>query len=116
MNTRQVGLNAVVKAWAWIADKPFLAAGLLALLTVACAWCVALVAGVPEPQVHDELAQVTMADIFAHGRLCEPASQFWPHFEAIHVLSQPCYQGKYPPGLALFMAIGDIVSGQPIAG
>ncbi len=116
MNKRQLWFDAIVEFWTWLANKPFLAACVLALLTVACAWCVALVVGLPEPQVHDELTQVAMADIFAHGRLCEPSSRFWRHFEAIHVLSQPCYQGKYPPGLALFMAIGDLLFGQPIAG
>ncbi|NOT26792.1 MAG: hypothetical protein HOP16_11895 [Acidobacteria bacterium] len=57
-----------------------------------------------------------MADIFAHGHLCQTTHPFWQHFETFHVLSQPCYQGKYPPGPPLFMALGQVVTGFPIAG
>ena len=116
MKIWQCPLDTVVQRWGRFARRPFLATGLVVLLMTASACCVALAAGAPEPQVLDELAQVVMADIFAHGRLCEPTQPFWQHFEAIHVLSQPCYQGKYPPALALSMALGSVLFGQPIAG
>ena len=73
-------------------------------------------AGIQEPIVHDELAQLVQADIFAHGRLAEPPHPFWQHFETIHVLSQPNYQAKFPPAPALFMAAGEKLTGVPIAG
>ena len=109
-------LDTILERYERFARRPLLATSIVALLTIAFACCVDFAAGPPEPQVHDELAQVVMADIFAHGRLCEPTQPFWQHFEAIHVLSQPCYQGKYPPALALFMALGSVLFGQPIAG
>src|SRR5262245_22745873 len=77
---------------------------------------VTLLAGIPAPTVHDELAQLVMADIFSHGRLCEPTHAMWQHFETFHVLSQPCYMGKYPPGLPLFMALGQVTTGVPLVG
>jgi len=116
MNDHQDRLDRFLRLWHRAAQRPVLSTGGIALAAVMAAYVVTRVAGVPEPQVHDEQAQLVMADIFAHGRLCEPPHEYWEHFEAIHVLSQPCYQGKYSPGLALFMALGIVAFGQPISG
>lgn len=102
--------------WRGAARRP--RASILLLVTISVAWLVTVTAvvGIPEPIIHDEAAQMVMADIFAHGHLCQTTHPFWQHFETFHVLSQPCYQGKYPPGPALFMALGQVGAGHPIAG
>ena len=84
--------------------------------TLACALLLTRAAGIPEAHSHDESAMLVMADIFAQGRVCEAPHPFWQHFETFHVLSQPCYQGKYPPAPALLLAMGQVLTGYPIAG
>ena len=84
MNDHQDRLDRFLRLWHRAAQRPVLSTGGIALAAVMAAYVVTRVAGVPEPQVHDEQAQLVMADIFAHGRLCEPPHEYWEHFEAIH--------------------------------
>jgi hypothetical protein len=71
--------------------------------------------GIPVPQVHDELSYLLAADTFAHGRLTNPTPISPENFETPHVLVEP-YMAKYPPLQGLFLALGQVVFGQPIFG
>ena len=90
-----------------------LVATLLAVGVLASA-AVELVLGPPVPRVVDEISYLYAGETFARGDLTNPSSPFERHFEAVHVLSEPTVQSKYPPAQGLGLALGFLV-GRPSA-
>lgn len=63
----------------------------------------------PIPVVHDEMAYVLQAQIFARGRWALPSPPLSAFWEQPHVLVEPVLAAKYFPGHALMMAAGALV-------
>ncbi len=98
-----------------VAARPWLCCMILVALAVG--WNILLTAiRFPLPWSHDEMAYALASDTFAQGRLTNPAHPMWEHFETFHVLSQPTYMAKYPPASALFMGLGQWLTGYAIVG
>ena len=66
---------------------------------------------VPTPNIYDEFSHLLGADTLLHLRLANPPHPLHQFFETFFVLQQPSYSSIYPPGQALLLAVGKVVSG-----
>lgn len=122
-----VAISVIAPGFGWWAASPFRRLvdwagrhprGAVAL-TFVLQGSLLLVAGAmqrPVPAVHDEFSYLMQAETFAAGRLTNPTPPAWEHFETFHVLQRPTRQSKYPPGNALFLALGIVAFGDPLLG
>jgi hypothetical protein len=100
-----------------ISRRPVLACLIPAVLSAVLRLALLPWVPVPNPVVPDEFSHLFLAKTFLAGRLANPGHPLWQYFETIHILSLPTtFSSMYPPGPALFLALGKLVTGEFFGG
>jgi len=99
-----------------LSRNPVLACGLPAAASLVFRLVLLPWIPIPHPVVPDEFSHIFLAQTFLLGRLANPAHPLWPHFESIHILSQPTFSSMYMAGQAVFLALGKLLTGSYFGG
>jgi hypothetical protein len=79
-------------------------------------FAVACILHEPVPRIHDEFSYLLMAETFVSGHVVNPSPPLSQFFDTFHELMNPVYVSKYFPAQGIFLALGKMLTGHPIAG
>jgi hypothetical protein len=62
------------------------------------------------PHIHDTVAQMFQARLFAQGKLYIPSPPLPQFFDVLHIINNGRWYSQYPPGHPLILALGVLIS------